>query len=121
MQQTLLVTIKGPHQRRDVELPGDIPLYELLPALLDICDITEDPSEGKALSPENVSLYLERLNDSLTSTFTLLESGVLTGDILFLRSESAELVLLPASAGESEVIESDSLSGGMGVTWLKNW
>lgn len=121
MQQTLLVTIKGPHQRRDVELPGDIPLYELLPALLDICDITDDSSEGKALSPENVSLYLERLNDSLTSTFTLLESGVLTGDILFLRSESAELVLLPASADESEVIESVSLSGGMGVTWSKKW
>jgi len=121
MQQTLLVTIKGPHQRRDVELPGDIPLYELLPALLDICGITEDPSEGKARSPENVSLYLERLNDSLTSTFTLLESGVLTGDILFLRSEDAALVLLPDDVGESEVSESDSLGGGMGVTWLKNW
>jgi hypothetical protein len=121
MPQTLLVTIKGPRQRRDVELPGDIPLYELLPALLDICGITEDSVEGKVRSPENVSLYLERLNDSLTSTFTLLESGVLTGDILFLQSEGEELVLLPANADESEVIESDSLAGGMGVTWLKDW
>ncbi len=121
MQQTLLVTIKGPHQTRDVELPGNIPLYELLPALLDMSGITGDPSEGEAQSPKKVALYLERLNDSLTSAFTLLESGVLTGDILFLQIEGEEPELASAKVDVPEVIEPDALTGGIGVTWQKNW
>jgi len=31
--QTLLVTVQGPQQRRDIEVPGDVAVNELLPLL----------------------------------------------------------------------------------------
>lgn len=122
MQQTLLVTIQGPQRAVDVALPCDVPLYELLPFLLDISGTSQPSLVADLLQTGAVSLFVERLKETLAPTFTLLESGTLDGDVLFLRVDTPQLSSTSTTAENiPETIEPSSLTGGIGITWEKAW
>jgi len=102
MQQMLLVTIQGPQRTIDVTLPGDVPLYELFPFLVDICSAAKPSFTENIPLQEFVSLSAERLQEILAPTCTLKESGMLDGDILCLQIHTDAA---PAVSFASEIIK----------------
>jgi hypothetical protein len=78
MQQTLLVTVQGARRKRDVELPGDIPVGELLPLLLQMCGISETNPGRWAVSVFGTERVLQAKR-------TLFENRVRDGEILLVR------------------------------------
>jgi len=78
MQQTLLVTVQGTRRKLDVELPGDVPVGELLPLLLQMCGIAEADPGRWAVSVSGTGRVLQAKR-------TLFGNGVCNGEILLLR------------------------------------
>lgn len=78
MQQTLLVTVQGTRRKLDIELPGDVPVGELLPLLLQICGISRPDASKWAVSMSSTGRVLQAKR-------TLSESRVFDGEILLLR------------------------------------
>lgn len=76
--RTMLVTIVGPAGRRDLSLPADAPIRELLPPLIDLAGDRHEQSApaGWTLSPA--------AGEVLAPEATLTEGGVLDGAVLYL-------------------------------------
>ena len=78
----LLVTVQGPDQRVELALPGDRPVRELLPLLVDVCAASHRESNARwELAPLGGLAF----DDSRT----LAEVGVMDGSLLHFRDGAA--------------------------------
>jgi len=76
---TLLVTVVGPSDRRDLSLPADAPVAELIPTLVGL--VAEDDSAG---SGDWVLYRSDEPDDPLPPDSSLSSTGVLEGTVLYL-------------------------------------
>jgi len=76
--QRLLVTVECETGRREVALPGDIPIARLIPQLLDVC------GGGGGDTPEEGQWILRRDGHLLPGNLTLEQCGVREGMVLTL-------------------------------------
>ena len=104
---TLLVTVVGPSRRRDLSLPADSPVYELLPTLV---GLVGDGSE--AVDPDAWVLSTSAtVEDPLRPESSLAASGILDGSVLYLaptrtRERQAETpAALPVPGDERSPID----------------
>jgi hypothetical protein len=118
LSPTLLVTLRGPLKTLDLELPGDVPVSELLPLFLEICGSHQnDPPISLQAS---VSLQVAGMSAPLQSDKTLMDGGVRDGTVLVLQTNH-----LPSTAAESpgpqpfipKTVRPDANTRGIGVTW----
>jgi hypothetical protein len=114
LTSTVVVTLRGPLKTVDMELPGDAPVSELVPVLLEICT-SHNPHEWQqafnALLVGGVPLSLER---------TLVEAGVCDGTILVLQTNDAPSPQDETLAPQQFVprsLQPGVETGGIGVTW----
>jgi hypothetical protein len=109
MQQTLLLTLQGPRRKLDMELPGDVPINDLLPHLQQIC--------GDAL--DNGTWLISRLTTGkpLQTAHTLIDNKVLTGEILVLHKEGSPI--RPLLATPQRVPATPAPGGTITITWEK--
>jgi len=124
--QTLLVTVKGPRRNIDVELPGDIPISDLLPLLLEMCG----PPGLSAASTNNIKavwcLKLVNAGEPLETSLTLIDAQVLDGSVLVLQ----EMIAFPQQVTplwqqqsrefRPKTILPSQRTGGVGVIWEKD-
>lgn len=124
--QTLLVTVRGPRRSADVELPGDIPLSDLLPLLLEMCG----PPGVAAVNTRNIRaawcLKLVNAAEPLKTSLTLIDAQVLDGAVLVLQ----EIMALPQPVPQVQqqpyrefkprTILPGQSTGGIGVVWEKD-
>lgn len=120
MHSRLLVTVKGPQHAIDVELPGDVPVADLLPLLLDLCEVPLPRSSYKKAAPAS-SLILERPGKLLASPCSLEESGVLDGDILSLYVGNIQPSPVRPERKMIKEIQPSEFTGGIGVSWKEKW
>ena len=114
MQVSILVTVKGPRRALDVELPGDVPIGELLPLLEQMCGM-EQPARPSSLS--NAAS-----GKQLPPALTLLDSGILTGDMLLLQARERAAAPTPSAPTQLPGPVAPSEQTGMiGVSWEKDW
>ena len=76
--QRLLVTVECESARREVALPGDIPIARLIPQLLDVC------GGGGGGTPDEGQWILRRDGHLLPGNLTLEQCGVTEGMVLTL-------------------------------------
>jgi WXG100 protein secretion system (Wss), protein YukD len=115
---TLLVTVRGPFKTIDLELPGDVPVGELLPLLLEICGPQENDSKKVLQAP--VSLQVLGARAPLSSNSTLIDAGVYDGTVLVLQTNHPPSTLAESSAPRQSVQKSrpsGANTSGIGVTW----
>jgi WXG100 protein secretion system (Wss), protein YukD len=115
---TVLVTVRGPSRTVDLELPGDVPVGELVPILLEICGAEEDASqEGRQAPP---GLWVAGTPGPLSSDTTLVDAGVYNGAVLGLQTDGYQPPLGDELAARQHVprsVEPGVNTGGIGVTW----
>lgn len=115
---TLLVTIRGPLETTDLELPGDLPISELIPLLLEICGSQKNASQATIQAP--MSLQVAGTRAPLPADKTLFDVGVYDGAVLLLQAEHApshRAERLPLQQGMPNSVQPDVSTGGIGVTW----
>lgn len=115
--ETLLLTVDGPARRLDLEVPGDVPMRDLVPVLLALCGPQPLPAELK-----DRDLWELGLGDTerLRASRTLIEAKVKDGAILFLREKDwwNQAERRSQSASPSP-IESSQETGGIGIRWVQ--
>jgi len=91
---TLLVTVRGSFKTInlelpgiDLELPGDVPVGELLPLLLEICSSQEYDVTKVLQAP--ISLQVEGMRTPLSLEKTLIDADVCDGAVLVLQENHA--------------------------------
>ena len=77
---SLLVTVVGPAERRDLSLPADAPVAELLPTLV---QLVGDPHNGAEAEPGAWTLS-QGTGQALSYDSSLGSSGILDGSVLYL-------------------------------------
>lgn len=77
---SLLVTVVGPTERRDLSLPADAPVAELLPTLV---QLVGDPHDGVEAEPGAWTLS-QGTGRSIAYDASLGSSGILDGSVLYL-------------------------------------
>ncbi|GCE28054.1 hypothetical protein KDA_35380 [Dictyobacter alpinus] len=118
--QTLLVTVIGQPNKKsfDLELPGDLPISDLLPFLLELCGLQEETAELS--EAELWCLRLDEQTTALQRTHTLIDAGALDGAILYLQTlASLEVSNQPKKSIETRQIVPGPGTGGIGVRWSK--
>jgi len=114
LASTLLVTICGPCKTVDMELPGDVPVSELVPVLLEI--FTSHKDDPQAWQQANARLQV----GGVPLSGTLVEGGVCDGTLLVLQTDDApapqDETFVPQPFGPGSV-PSGVEAGGIGVTW----
>ena len=78
----LLVTVVGPQKRADLTVPGDAPIVELIPTLVELTANGESPAGG-------VWTVGATGKEAFPATRTLLDCGVVDGTILYLQAAQA--------------------------------
>jgi MinD-like ATPase involved in chromosome partitioning or flagellar assembly len=79
---TLLVTVVGPSRRRDLSLPAESPVYELLPTLVELVGDGDGTAEAE---PDAWVLSTSAAaEENLRPDASLAASGVLDGSVLYL-------------------------------------
>lgn len=122
MQQTLIVTVKGPKYTLDIELPGYVPISDLLPLLLEMSADTVTFAQSKEQPVDAWALSVQGLGEPMQRAFTLFDSGVLDGDILLLQMGSLPPRLSQNTLrGIPETIVPNEHTGMIGVTWEREW
>jgi hypothetical protein len=118
LASTLLVTIRGPFKMVDMELPGDVPVSELVPVLLEICASCED--NPQALHQADARLQVAGLPVPLSLGETLVEAGVCDGTILVLQTNDSRSPLderLMPQQFTPRRVQPGVETGGIGVSW----
>lgn len=110
MQQTLLLTLQGPQQRLDIELPGDVPVNDLLPLLQQVCDV--------AASDDRWAISRLKTGRSLQAAQTLLENEVLDGEVLVLHKAGEPIEPRPARRLAAPT-KPTTQNGSIIITWEK--
>ncbi len=118
--QMLLITIVGPQQRLDLQVPGKMPLSDLLPSLLELCV----PSVIQ-LSKETRSVTWQLLYQQvpLLPERSLIDADVIDGALLVLQNQEEQMtqplpVIKPATQHFTpRAVTPGRSTGGIGVTW----
>ena len=116
MLQTLLITLIGPQKRVDLQVPSEVPLGDLLPALLTM----GVPSSAQTHTPNWQLVYGQRL---LSVERSLVEAGVVDGAVLMLQDVSTQMTrpMQPIAAKPQHfvprTVTPSRSTGGIGVTW----
>jgi len=114
--QTILLTITGPAKSMDLEVPGEIPLRDLLPELVKLCGPSSAGATGESFSwflrfPEGKPLDASR---------SLIEANVMDGALLllqdhqFLARERARSIPF-----QPQAVAPSRQTGGIGIRWNK--
>jgi hypothetical protein len=82
---SVLVTIDTPRQSYDLEVPGDVPIGELLPALAQMCGMVPATNTGQPLA----WILAGENGTPLQPGRTLINSGVIDGSRLHLHDATA--------------------------------
>lgn len=115
---TLLVTLRGPLNTVDLELPGDVPVGELIPLLLEICGSQKNDSQELLQTP--ISLQVEGKSVPLPPERTLIDADVCDGVVLVLQMNHASSTLEESFEPRLFVprsVQPGPKTGGIGVTW----
>ena len=114
--QTILVTITAPDKSMDLEVPGELPLGELLPELVKLCG----PQSAEAIG-DSFSWFLRfPEGNPLDANRSLIEAEVMDGAVLVLqdrqslareRARSIQFQPRPVSPSRE--------TGGIGIHWNK--
>jgi hypothetical protein len=97
----------------DLELPAEVPIASLLPALVKLCVNEEQANAG------SWSLWVSEMRIALNPSRTLLDARIVDGTTLALESKSA-VRLAPkqfASPFQPKTVRPGAGSGGIGVKW----
>lgn len=114
--QTLLITIIGPQKQVDLQVPGEVPVGDLLPALVAMCV----PSSAQTHGANWQLAYGQR---SLSTERSLIEAGVVDGTLLILQDVSTQMTrpMQPTAAKPQHfvprTVTPSRSTGGIGVTW----
>jgi uncharacterized ubiquitin-like protein YukD len=117
--QTLLVTIVGFESSFDLQIPAEVPIGKLIPMLLEICDFkhTLISQRGRA----QWTLSIAHSNTTLPAIASLLDAGVVDGNILLLQDTSSLVRLRqtpePQQTFRPVNIEPGEQTGNIGVRW----
>lgn len=118
LASTLLVTLHGPLQRLDLELPGDVPIGELLPLLLEMS--SSQRKDPQVWRQTNAGLYIAGVYTPLPLHATLIDAGVCNGIELELHTQEWHKTppssVAPQQFGRRSV-PPGSDTGGIGITW----
>ncbi|HEX4206548.1 MAG TPA: EsaB/YukD family protein [Ktedonobacteraceae bacterium] len=119
--QTLLVTMIGPDTTCDLELPGDIPIHELLPFLLIICGPQPAPTIDDDDLTKQWCVRVAQQQTALAHTVSFVDAGILDGAVLHLQTlSSLKELQQPKARSRPRSIMPGPSSGGIGVTWDRN-
>ncbi len=113
--QTVLVTLNGPGSSIDLELPGDVPIRDLL---AELTKLWEPPAEEPT---EPLHWMLSREGGGvLDAARTLIECGVMDGAVLGLQ-DSVSLARQREQAAQLApgIIQPGPQTGGIGIRWNK--
>jgi hypothetical protein len=110
---TLLVTIRGPLKTLDLELPGDVPVGELIPLFLEICGPGKNDPQAMLQAP--ASLQVAGSSTPLPSDKTLIDADVSDGAVLVLQANH----LSPVGSEQfvPKTVRPNTKTRGIGVTW----
>jgi hypothetical protein len=115
--QTILVTITGPGKSMDLEVPGEIALYELLPELVQLCG----SSSSGEVTGESLSWILRLpTGGMLDARRSLIESEIMDGAVLVLQdSQAPARERAPARQFQPPPVTPSRETGGIGIHWNK--
>lgn len=117
--QTLLVTIVGFENSFDLQVPAEVPVGKLIPMVLKICNFkhTLISQRGRA----QWTLSIADSNTTLPAIASLLDAGVVDGNILLLQDTSSPVQQRqtpePQQTFRPVNIEPREHSGNIGVRW----
>lgn len=114
LASTVLATVQGPGKTLDLELPGDVPVSELLPLLLELCGSPGSPSQKERQSPIRLQVVGARV--PLAPNRTLIEAEVSDGAVLVLQTSTPPENLAPRPS-VSRSVRPATNAGGISVTW----
>ena len=125
---TVLLTVRGPEQTVDMELPGDAPIGELFPMLIALC--APHASTATTQVPTSALILRWRLRPlegaAFEPTATLIDCGIMDGAILHLEDVMARPVDMPMQVQAAPPIQggvsvpATAATGGIGVRWNKD-
>lgn len=118
--QTLLVTIIGPRRTIDLEMPGEVPIKEMLPIILTLCG----PAGFSVLrnNPASWGLGIVDANMPLPSSSSLSAEKIVNGTILQLQELAAWAVSRHVQKAKfvPRTITPTPATGGIGIQWSKD-
>jgi hypothetical protein len=110
----LFVTVRGPLKTLDLELPGDVPVGELIPLLLEMCGSQRNVSQKGFGVPMKLQVVGARM--PLSADITLSGADVCDGAVLVL--ETSMRVESPAPQHFApKAVRPTAETGGIGITW----
>jgi hypothetical protein len=110
---TLLVTIHGPLKTLDLELPGDVPVGELIPLFLDICGPGKTDPQETLQAP--ASLQVAGSSTPLPLDKSLIDADVSDGTVLMLQAN--HLPPIGSQQFVPKTVRPNTKTRGIGVTW----
>ena len=114
--ETVLVTVSGPLRRVDLEMPGDVPISELIPTLLQVCG-----PHGMLAAPLNDASAWglgSQTGGPFPQTRSLIECGVVDGALLVFQDALSWQEQQARPAGRAVVVPpAVQTPGGMGIRW----
>jgi len=118
--RSVLVTLTTRHDTRDLEMPAEVAVRDLLPALLDLCGLPPSPQgQGGADGASGAvwTLGLEGIGP-LPAARSLLECEIVDGMRLLLLDSHAWRALGPRAPAHSATPRAGA--GGIGVRWRRD-
>lgn len=117
--QMLFVTVRGPQRTIDLELPGDVPIKELLPTLISLCVSSAPGSSQIQTDVYAWGLGVDDASALLPVSSSLLAGKVVNGAILQLRKLSQVSGFKPKEKFTPKTIQPAG-AGGIGIRWSKD-
>jgi hypothetical protein len=114
---TVLVTVRGPDATIDLDMPGDIPVADLFPLLIEVSAsrlagyISGGPEQW-GLGPID--------STPLPPTQTLIDAGIVDGSVLLFQDAGAwtqHLYAVPSAAASNQPVAQVDDTGGIGIRW----
>lgn len=113
--QTVLLTLISSTRQIDLKLPAEVPVGDLLPKLLDICEPQQAHSD-----PSQWRLILPGKGVALPPQSSLSDCGVDDGASLLLQNRATYMAWQRQNQGPSfrpRSLEPSADTGGIGVKW----
>lgn len=114
---TILITIQGPRRSVDLEVPGELPISELIPVLLELCGpIPLNAAQPASFLWASWGLRPVDSRQILAPNRSLIEAGVVDGAVLQLHHMEALIQhRRPDTTFTPRPVEQHP--GGIGVSW----
>lgn len=127
--ETVLITLGGPLRRVDVEAPVGVPIAELMPALLEACDIASSGPHGPAAT--GWLLGAPEAGQPFPQSATLEQCGVFDGTYLVVRGTQEWMMAARAQANVPQAGPGTTMPapesppvtqypGGIGIRWRRD-